>query len=933
MGQYPFDTIIIINLKRRKDKLDRMMSRISSLGLDKIFNVVVFEAIDGKNINQDWLDEKGIVIQPNYFDPYRHRGMTTGEIGCALSHYYVWEKIYNDDSITSALILEDDAVFGDSFLEDLDYIHNNVDPKDWELFYFSRKKIREEEEEVYVDDIVIPTFSYWCLAYVVNKSGAKKLTQTNYKKNLIPSDEYVPFMIGKGNTTLNRIWKEYGDYPKLLSLATINRIITPENNAFDNSETEKSKVYFKNNFYDDGIDKFIVITVATEDNDNLKRFKKSCEYYNIPYKILGLGDTWSSGRAVNGVLLEPGGAQKINYLKKELMTWENPQDHIVLFTDSYDVVLMTHPEEIVSKFRSFGTPILFSTEKTCWPDTDLVDEYPETDSEYKFLNSGGFIGYANEILKLITDEVDNSEDDQRYYTRRFLDSLSEEAKKVTLSETPENPYPRHTTGSRIGWMSEVFFDKDVLTYLKNKFQRNCTILDIGGGDGKWGYVLGEYFQNIDCVEIFEPYLERYNLKEIYREVFLGNFLDFDFEYYDVIVMGDVFEHVTQEQATEWLNKVKDKCGELIIIVPFEYRQDWDGVYENIYGHHHQPDLTPQNMVERYPMLSLMKWTDLPAINGEGKGFGWFIKKRNDYSIKLDYEQKLFQTLNLAIDDVEIVKGPGRIYNKVTKTEPCILHANGPREVKAHLDMLSNYMFGQYDFTYGAIEKPTVSKKDIMKTINLGLFLDRDIKDINQTFDQLRYLTYPKENIDLKIYVNSVEHMFKTNKFIQTYGELYRSCELIEFSGKVSIQRDTHLQSQNNQDYCLVMDGNYIFRNRKSIELLISEDKDIISPMIKEKSHEWINFSFKLTDNGIFEETPEQEKIITYETKSCWLVGYTAGIWLIKNDVLEKVKYSFARGIEKWDSDDDYDINFCLNVKEDGIGLYLTNNNYFGGLVV
>jgi hypothetical protein len=243
------------------------------------------------------------------------------------------------------------------------------------------------------------------------------------------------------------------------------------------------------------------------------------------------------------------------------------------------------------------------------------------------------------------------------------------------------------------------------------------------------------------------------------------------------------------------------------------------------------------------------------------------------------------------------------------------------------------MFGQYDFTYGAIEKPKVTQKDIMKTINLGLFLDRDIRDINQTFDQLRYLTYPKENIDLKIYVNSIEPMFKTNKFVETYGGLYRSFEVIEFSGKVSKQRDLHLQSQNNQDYCLVMDGNYIFRNRKSIELLISEDKDIVSPMIKEKSHDWINFSFKLTDNGIFEETPEQEKIITYETKSCWLVGYTAGIWLIKNEVLEKVKYNFARGMVRWDSDEDYDINFCLNVKEDGIGLYLTNNNYFGGLVV
>lgn len=933
MGVYPFDTIIIINLKRRPDKLDRMLSRMKALGLDKIFRIEIFEAIDGRVIDQDWMDKNQIKIQPNYFDPFRHRGMTVGEIGCALSHQGVWDKIANDETIQSALILEDDALFPDNFLDRMEFIQQNVKPEDWELFYLSRMKIRDEEEEVYYKNIVRPTFSYWCLAYIVNKSGAKKLVNTNYLSNVIPSDEYVPFMLGKGNNQLDKVWEYYGNPDKLLSLATIDRIINPENFAFDNSETEKSKVYFKNNFYNDGLDSFVVVTVATEDNDNLKRFKKSCEYYNVPYLVLGMGDDWNSGRAENGVLLEPGGAQKINYLRKELMTWNDLEDHIVMFTDSYDVVLMANPEEIVAKFRNMGAPIVFSTEKTCWPDGDLVDKYPSVEGEYKFLNSGGFIGYANEILKMLDENVPNSEDDQRYYTDKFFKSFGLESRKLTLTETIPNPYPRHTNGNHIGWMSEVFFDEHILKYLKSMFSRESTVLDIGGGDGKWGYVLGEFFQNIDTVEIFEPYVERYNLNEIYREVFVGNFLDFEFDKYDVIVMGDVFEHVTQEQATEWLNKVKDKCEELIIVVPFEYRQDWDGVYENIYGHHHQPDLTPENMIERYPMLSLMMWTDLPAINGQGKGFGWFVKNKADYTIKLDYQQEIFQTLNLAIDDVEIIKGPGRLRNKVTNTEPCMLHANGPKEVKSHLDKLSNFMFGQYDFTYGAIEKPNVKELDTHKTINLGLFLDREIRDINQTFDQLRYLTYPKENIDLKIYVNSVEKMFKINMFVEKYGTLYRTCEVIEFTGKGSRQRDIHLQSQKGQAFCLVMDGNYIFRNRKSLELLIAEDKDVLSPMIKERSHEWINFSMLMDSNGVFLYSEEQEKIESYETKSCWSVGYTAGIWLIKQGILDKVKHNFTRGIERWDLDDDYDINFSLNVKEEGIGLFLTNNNYFGGLVV
>ena len=35
-------------------------------------------------------------------------------------------------------------------------------------------------------------------------------------------------------------------------------------------------------------------------------------------KILGLGQKWNGGESKDGVLLQPGGAQKINLLKEEL---------------------------------------------------------------------------------------------------------------------------------------------------------------------------------------------------------------------------------------------------------------------------------------------------------------------------------------------------------------------------------------------------------------------------------------------------------------------------------------------------------------------------------------------------------------------------------------------------------------------------------------
>ena len=43
-------------------------------------------------------------------------------------------------------------------------------------------------------------------------------------------------------------------------------------------------MYCRDNSYSDGIDRFIVITVATEDNESLDRFRRSCHHNDIPYK-------------------------------------------------------------------------------------------------------------------------------------------------------------------------------------------------------------------------------------------------------------------------------------------------------------------------------------------------------------------------------------------------------------------------------------------------------------------------------------------------------------------------------------------------------------------------------------------------------------------------------------------------------------------------
>ena len=918
----PFDTILVINLERRPDKYERMISRIKELGLDKHAKVIRVDAVDGTIINNQWLDVNGVKPLPDYYDSYRGRGITMGEIGCSVSHHKCWEMIAEEGgSIGSALILEDDAQFHPDFIKQIQEINNTVKDYSWELFYLGRKRINMVDEKEVFPGIVIPEFSYWCLSYIVNKSGAKKLINSNFTKGIIPADEFVPMMIGKPNIVCQKYIQNY-NLDILPALALTDSIIKPENLAFVSSETEKTDVYFENKFYSDGIDRFMLITVATEENDQLDRFRKSCEYYGVPYKILGLGEEWNGGEAENGVLKGFGGGQKVNLLRKELKSWLEIKNHIIMFTDSYDVVLLQNPQEILSKFRQFQRPIVFSAEKTCWPSSYLAEKYPESQTEYKYLNSGGFIGYVDSILELIKDEIGDKDDDQLYYTEKYLSSLAQfTPDKKIIDKIPENEYPIGDSNSRIGWMSEPVFDQEIKTYLKNQFSPDAKILDIGAGDGKWSYVLGDYFKNIDAIEIFEEYKERYNLEEKYKKVFIGDFTEFDFDYYDVLILGDVFEHITEQAAKEWLNKVKRKCKDIIVVVPFEYEQNWDGKYENKWGHHHQPNLNVQSMRESYPELTLYEWVDKPDSIGKGKGFGMYVKSygyQMSPNIFLDTNQFIFQTLNNAINDIEI-DVIGKVRNTVTDNYPSVIHANGPKECKDFLNNKSNYMYGNYDFVYGNKSTLTVIDKEEL-TVNIGVFFFHEVKDINQTLDQVSILKYPKNKISLKLYYNDNNDIYKLEKFVKLNKDFYESIEIIY--SESTIESRVNFLDDSTHDYHLMMDSNYIFRNTNGIEYLMDVNKKIVSPMIVSETSSFVNFHTNDMDNKF--------KYMSYSEKGLWTVEIISGIILIQKEFVGEVRESLLKTTNH--SDGDWDIKMSENLRSNGNFLYICNNHYFGSII-
>jgi hypothetical protein len=142
-----------------------------------------------------------------------------------------------------------------------------------------------------------------------------------------------------------------------------------------------------------------------------------------------------------------------------------------------------------------------------------------------------------------------------------------------------------------------------------KYPPETRIIDVGAGQGKYRILLPEY-EEVNAVEVFEQYVEQNRLRDIYRHVYVCDVVDFiNYSHFAdrvqdaVVIMGDVLEHLTREDAQVVVKQFCEYAAELIVVVPYEYPQDEeDG---NVHQRHLQDDLTVEIMAKHYPELTLL----------------------------------------------------------------------------------------------------------------------------------------------------------------------------------------------------------------------------------------------------------------------------------------------------------------------------------------
>jgi SAM-dependent methyltransferase len=145
--------------------------------------------------------------------------------------------------------------------------------------------------------------------------------------------------------------------------------------------------------------------------------------------------------------------------------------------------------------------------------------------------------------------------------------------------------------------STPVFKEETIKHLFDNYKHSSTILDIGAGAGYYSKLLKHIFPNMDAIEIFEPYIGAYQLESKYKNVWNENVLTFEFDHYDIILMGDVLEHIEESEGIELVKKLYPKCNELVIAIPFNAKQG--EYYGNIYETHLQAELTHESFLEKY----------------------------------------------------------------------------------------------------------------------------------------------------------------------------------------------------------------------------------------------------------------------------------------------------------------------------------------------
>jgi hypothetical protein len=130
--------------------------------------------------------------------------------------------------------------------------------------------------------------------------------------------------------------------------------------------------------------------------------------------------------------------------------------------------------------------------------------------------------------------------------------------------------------------------KLIAEWVQAHSEKLTSMLDIGAGAGFYARLFRKYAPKAYRIglEIYGPYIKKFQLEKKYHELIFGNVLDLALPPAHCIILGDVLEHMERRDAERLIDKIKNKYLYIIVSVPVgEYIQG------EMYGNKFEAHLT------------------------------------------------------------------------------------------------------------------------------------------------------------------------------------------------------------------------------------------------------------------------------------------------------------------------------------------------------
>lgn len=147
----------------------------------------------------------------------------------------------------------------------------------------------------------------------------------------------------------------------------------------------------------------LITTASDLNHSGFIQLKKSLEKFNWDWELISQNYSAYGSKMLNAY----------NYAKTSDCT------HLFI-VDAYDVIVLDSMQNVLHKIEDKKC-ILFNAEKGCWSRPELAEKYPETISDWKYLNGGcAFVNVEQFIKMFEAHPISDNDNDQDKLTDIFL---------------------------------------------------------------------------------------------------------------------------------------------------------------------------------------------------------------------------------------------------------------------------------------------------------------------------------------------------------------------------------------------------------------------------------------------------------------------------------------------------------------------------------